>query len=111
MMQSRVVDTAILVEKVVGVGIRRKWGLRVLCKELLDIEIQNHGMHAHDCLEDALATREVAIWCIQKRSSVNGVGKCCKQDGKGETARPEKATSIEEETKGKSETDSHLEIG
>lgn len=65
MIHSRVVDTAILVGEAVGVGVRRTWGLKALCKELLDIEIQNHGSGGHDCLEDAFAAREVAIWCIQ----------------------------------------------
>lgn len=44
---------------------RRQWGLKMLCQELLNIVIQNDGK-GHDYLEDALAAREVGLWCIQR---------------------------------------------
>lgn len=64
---TRIVDTAVLTaEAVFGKGQRlyRKWGLQVLCRELLHVAIRS-GRGIHDCLEDAHATRNVAIWCLQ----------------------------------------------
>ncbi|TLD14542.1 hypothetical protein PspLS_11108 [Pyricularia sp. CBS 133598] len=44
---------------------RRVWGLKDLMKQLVEIDIQNHGRQGHDCVEDTLATRELALWCVQ----------------------------------------------
>ncbi|KAK7752838.1 hypothetical protein SLS62_005180 [Diatrype stigma] len=41
----------------------RIWGLKVLCKDLLGMNIQV-GRKGHDCVEDTLATRELALWCL-----------------------------------------------
>ncbi|KAI0414657.1 ribonuclease H-like domain-containing protein [Xylaria grammica] len=41
----------------------RKWGLKSACAELLGVEVQKKRA-AHDPLEDALATRELVIWCL-----------------------------------------------
>ncbi|KAI0531898.1 ribonuclease H-like domain-containing protein [Xylaria digitata] len=41
----------------------RKWGLKNACQELIGVEVQR-GRAAHDPLEDALATRELLIWCL-----------------------------------------------
>jgi len=64
---NRVVDSAILARNAVGPG-GRQWGLKALCGELLGIDIQNNGKRGHDCLEDALAAREVVLWCIRNPS-------------------------------------------
>lgn len=41
----------------------RIWGLKALCKDLLGMNIQV-GRKGHDCVEDTLATRELALWCL-----------------------------------------------
>jgi DNA polymerase III epsilon subunit-like protein len=61
----RVIDSAILASGAVGRNIKRRWGLKDLCHQLLGIEIQNHGRAGHDSVEDAFAAREVVLWCIQ----------------------------------------------
>lgn len=79
----RIIDTAIMTaDAVLGKNrsrIGRRWGLQVLCREILGVEIrqaggprlqeqqQDHhrgGEVAHDSLEDTLATRELALLCI-----------------------------------------------
>jgi hypothetical protein len=64
----RVVDTGILVAEASGRfgerdKLRRTVGLKRLCRELAGLEIRAGGGH-HDSLEDVLATRELAIWCL-----------------------------------------------
>jgi DNA polymerase III epsilon subunit-like protein len=61
----RVVDSALLASGAVGRNIKRRWGLKDLCDQLLGIEIQNHGKAGHDSIEDAFAAREVVLWCIE----------------------------------------------
>ncbi|RYP70256.1 hypothetical protein DL771_005559 [Monosporascus sp. 5C6A] len=63
----RVVDTAIqTAEAVFGMEntLGRIWSLKDLAKTLLDMKIQV-GKNGHDCVEDTLATREVALWCLR----------------------------------------------
>jgi DNA polymerase III epsilon subunit-like protein len=69
---ARIIDTAIMTaDAVLGEKskIRKRWGLQALCHELLGIEIrkplQAGGHGVHDALEDALATREVALLCVR----------------------------------------------
>jgi DNA polymerase III epsilon subunit-like protein len=61
----RIVDSAILTSAAVGPNIKRRWGLKDLCDQLLGIQIQNHGKTGHDSVEDAFAAREVVLWCIE----------------------------------------------
>lgn len=61
----KVVDSALLVEAAVGHSVRTMWGLKKLCKELLGIIIQDAGKKGHDSVEDALAAREVVLWCME----------------------------------------------
>jgi DNA polymerase III epsilon subunit-like protein len=65
MIHSRVVDAGILARNAVGPISTRQWGLKTLCQEFLDIEIQN-SKKGHDCMEDTLAAREVVLWCIER---------------------------------------------
>lgn len=65
MIHTNVVDSAILTKNALCSEFNRHWGLKVLCIELLGIEIQNKGREGHDCLEDALAAREVVLWCCR----------------------------------------------
>ncbi|KAF2964501.1 hypothetical protein GQX73_g9050 [Xylaria multiplex] len=41
----------------------RRWGLKTACQELIGVEVQRKRA-AHDPLEDALATRELLVWCL-----------------------------------------------
>ncbi|KUL91639.1 hypothetical protein ZTR_01043 [Talaromyces verruculosus] len=65
----RIVDTAILASQVVFPETRDKkfpesYGLKRLLLSWLNMTIQT-GKKGHDCLEDTLATRELAIWCAR----------------------------------------------
>lgn len=57
-----IVDSSILAENAVGIG--PKWGLKRMCKQLLNINIQT-GKKGHDCVEDTLAARELVLWCMR----------------------------------------------
>ncbi|KAI1432976.1 ribonuclease H-like domain-containing protein [Xylaria sp. CBS 124048] len=63
----RVVDSLILTAQAAfGLSTKRfprLWSLKTACKALMNIEIQRSCM-AHDPLEDALATRELVLWCL-----------------------------------------------
>lgn len=64
-MHDRIFDTSIASAEAAMVGkrARRRWGLRLLCKELLQLQIrQGHGTYRS--MEDAMATRELALWCL-----------------------------------------------
>ncbi|CAJ0555313.1 Ff.00g053780.m01.CDS01 [Fusarium sp. VM40] len=63
---ARVLDTAILTSDAAanpGVHSARTWGLQSLCADLLGLRIR-HATMKHDVVEDTMATREVALWCI-----------------------------------------------
>lgn len=65
----RIVDTAILASQVVFPETQKKrfpmsYGLKRLLLIWLNMTIQT-GKKGHDCLEDTLATRELAIWCAR----------------------------------------------
>ena len=65
---TRIIDTSLQTAEAVFSGVesfRRIWGLKDLAKELMGIHIQNHGRQGHDCVEDTLATRELALWCLR----------------------------------------------
>ncbi|KAK7754435.1 hypothetical protein SLS62_003455 [Diatrype stigma] len=52
-------------------GFPRRWGLKALCREFLGLVIRrpvaggSGGKTSHDSLEDALATRELVLWCLR----------------------------------------------
>jgi len=60
----RVIDTSIVTRMAVSQACRRSWSLKMLCAELANRVIQNHGSEGHDCLEDTLAVREVFLRCV-----------------------------------------------
>jgi DNA polymerase III epsilon subunit-like protein len=63
---ARVLDTAILTSDAVfnpGTDSARRWGLQSLCADLLGLRIR-HATMKHDVVEDTMAAREVALWCI-----------------------------------------------
>ncbi|TLS20732.1 uncharacterized protein PpBr36_10919, partial [Pyricularia pennisetigena] len=53
---------------------RRVWALKDLMKELVKVHIQSHGRQGHDCVEDTLATRELALWCLQNPRKLEAWG-------------------------------------
>lgn len=68
----------------------RQWSLKSACKDLMGVEIQQPRM-AHDPLEDALATREVIIWCLSHPEKLLEWGKGVRSEyEKAEAARREK---------------------
>jgi DNA polymerase III epsilon subunit-like protein len=70
---TRVVDSAVLARNAVG-PCGRQWGLKSLCEELLHIDVQTNGRNGHDCTEDALAAREVVLWCCRNTRELEAWG-------------------------------------
>ena len=73
MVHLRVVDTALITADAVhGPGWQRKrtWGLTDLCRDLVGISIRASGNQSHDSLEDALATRELALCCLRNPAAL-----------------------------------------
>ncbi|GFF84655.1 RNA exonuclease 3 [Aspergillus udagawae] len=64
MVHLSVVDTVILSREAVAKDCKQSWGLKRLCKQMLDRDIQQ-SRRGHDCLEDTMATREVVLWCVR----------------------------------------------
>lgn len=65
---TRIVDTALQTAEAVYGAVDhfpRIWALRDLLRDLAGITVQNHGRRGHSCLEDTLATRELALWGIR----------------------------------------------
>lgn len=77
---TNVVDSAILTKNALGPESRRRWGLKTLCYEFLGIEIQNKGRKGHDCWEDALAAREVVLWCCRHPQELRNWGKVKREE-------------------------------
>jgi len=67
----RIVDSAILAAEAVGKGVKRRWGLKDLSSQLLDIKIQGGDKVGHDSVEDAFAAREVVLWCIDQPNKLS----------------------------------------
>ena len=69
LLHGRIIDTSVVTAEAVFSNLSSKttlpriWGLKTLAKGLLGIDIQPEL--AHNPLEDALATREVLIWCLR----------------------------------------------
>ncbi|RYP43430.1 hypothetical protein DL768_009918 [Monosporascus sp. mg162] len=108
----KILDTAILTaEAVFGreKELRRLWGLSALCEELLDLRIRN-GSGAHDGLEDAMAAREVALWCLRHQVDLNMWAIKTRQsfwrnqDEEEEAAEEEEEVEEEAKTQGGAET-------
>ncbi|KAJ8128689.1 hypothetical protein O1611_g4945 [Lasiodiplodia mahajangana] len=77
----RVVDSQVLTAQAAfgrsNTKFLRTWGLKSGCKDLMGIEIQQ-SRTAHDPLEDALATRELIIWCLTHPNELLEWGKKAK---------------------------------
>ena len=61
MLHTRIVDSAILAAKAVDLPSARTFGLKQMCKEILNVDIQCIKTGMHDCLEDTLASRELVL--------------------------------------------------
>lgn len=107
---TNVVDSAILTANALGPDIHRSWGLKQLCDELLGIEIQNKGRQGHDCLEDALAAREVVLWCCQHAQELESWGKVKRaEEEKKIEARKQAREEMQQEKEKKSAKQSKTE--
>lgn len=53
---------------------RRNWGLKTLCRELLGISVQDHVESGHNSVEDAFAARKLVLWCLENTSELNAWG-------------------------------------
>ncbi|KAJ4383799.1 hypothetical protein N0V86_000642 [Didymella sp. IMI 355093] len=68
------VDSSVLAKSAVGKGGKQRWALKTLCKEFLKITVQDNGKNGHDAAEDALAAREVVLWCMQHKAELKSWG-------------------------------------
>ncbi|KAF3031831.1 hypothetical protein E8E12_000275 [Didymella heteroderae] len=80
------VDSSVLVKSAVGKGVKREWALKTLCKELPKITVQDNGKDGHGSVEDALAAREVVLWCLQHKDELKSWGEKMR---KGHTKKPQ----------------------
>lgn len=64
MLHTQVVDSAILATKAIDLRGAKTVGLKRLCKETLNVDVQCSNGGMHDCLEDALASRELVLHLI-----------------------------------------------
>lgn len=92
-------DSSILARLAVGRGFKRQFALKTLCKELLNITVQDHGKNGHDAVEDALAAREVVLWCLQHEAELKSWGKKKKKEHftKPQKKRPAVPTILSDE--------------
>lgn len=90
------VDSSKLAKAAVGKDVRKDWGLKTLCKELLGITIQDNGKNGHDSVEDALATREVVLWCAEHEEELKtwGSRKRVEHFAKQAAAKKKKDTKV-----------------
>lgn len=105
MIHTNVVDSSILTKNALGPESHLRWGLKLLCDELLGVEIQNQGRKGHDCLEDALAAREVVLWCCRHPQELEGWGKIKREE---EEKKMEERKKAQEERKREKEKENEL---
>ncbi|MCJ1246717.1 hypothetical protein MMC30_003926 [Trapelia coarctata] len=98
---TRIVDSSILTKLVVRPKCARSWSLKALCEAFLHIDIQNQGRKGHDCLEDALAAREVVLWCMRNPQELAEWGI---QAGEDERRKSEERAKAQERRKEEKKT-------
>ncbi|KAJ9490695.1 hypothetical protein VN97_g2562 [Penicillium thymicola] len=70
LIHGRIVDTSVVTGEAVfsnassKTALPRIWGLETLAKELVGVQTRGDD-EGHNSLEDALATREILIWCLR----------------------------------------------
>lgn len=77
---TEIVDSEVLAKKAVGGQSKRGWGLKTLCKDLLGVVVQDGEKEGHDAVEDALAAREVVVWCLQHKKELKEWGARMRQE-------------------------------
>ncbi|KAF5648954.1 RNA exonuclease 3 [Fusarium sp. NRRL 52700] len=85
----KIFDTAIVTaEAVFGIGapFGRRWSLQSLCTDLLRLRIRQDS-NTHDALEDAMAAREVGLWCICYPDKLKQWAKKARKKHKAEKAK------------------------
>ncbi|RBR15713.1 hypothetical protein FVER53590_13379 [Fusarium verticillioides] len=85
----KIFDTAILTAEAVfgtGASFGRRWSLQSLCADLLKLRIRQ-GSNTHDALEDAMAAREIALWCICYPDKLKQWAKRARKKHKAEKAK------------------------
>jgi DNA polymerase III epsilon subunit-like protein len=75
---------------------RRTWGLKELANSLLGIKVQV-GKRGHDCVEDTLTTRELALWCIRLPADLESWAVRMRHDLKKKEAERKEKESAEKE--------------
>ena len=91
MVHTRIVDSRILTQHAVRPKCARSWSLKALCEAFLHVDIQNRGRRGHDCLEDALAAREVVLWCTRNQQELTEWGIRVGEDERRKKAEQTKA--------------------
>lgn len=61
MLHTQIVDSAILAAKAIDLPSAKTFELMKMCKEILNVDVQCINGGLHDCLEDALASRELVL--------------------------------------------------
>jgi DNA polymerase III epsilon subunit-like protein len=70
MLHARIVDSAILAAKAIDHPSAKTVGLKKMCKEMLNVDVQCVSSGIHDCLEDVLASRELVLYSIHSPEKV-----------------------------------------
>ncbi|KAI0123538.1 ribonuclease H-like domain-containing protein [Xylariales sp. AK1849] len=97
LMHGRFIDTTMQTAEAVYGDVERfprTWGLKDLANTLLKIQIQV-GKRGHDCAEDTLATRELALWCLCYPDELEAWAACMRIEL--EQKRVEREKKLEEE--------------
>ncbi|XHG05848.1 hypothetical protein AWENTII_009061 [Aspergillus wentii] len=93
MVHLRVIDTAIVSREAVGKSCKDSFGLKTLCSDILNRDIQPAQV-GHDCMEDTMATREVVLCWVQNPEKVHEWAENLRL--KSEQSRKNKARKKEE---------------
>ncbi|KAI5920107.1 hypothetical protein F4810DRAFT_713807 [Camillea tinctor] len=91
--------------------LRRRWGLGVLMREVCGVEVQGRGALGHDCVEDALATRELALACARDPERMREWGREARErfDREEEVRRRKQREKVEKERRERREREEREE--
>lgn len=98
MVHLQIVDSALLTKDTVELNCGRTWGLKVLCKKFLGIDIQT-SKGGHVCLEDTFSAREIVLWCLRHPDRLQAWALLEREILKKERAAREAKRKIEKEKK------------
>jgi DNA polymerase III epsilon subunit-like protein len=74
MIHTKIIDSAILTSKASAMIMGGRFQLQRLCKQLLDIDMQNRGQEGPTWLENVMVARELLIWCVKNQKVLNEWG-------------------------------------